>query len=40
MGSAAIAQWHADVYRALIPEWPALWQSFAREARRLAGGKA
>jgi hypothetical protein len=22
------------MYRALIPEWPALWQWFAREAER------
>lgn len=29
------AQIRADLYKQLIPEWPALWQSFQRTADRI-----
>lgn len=30
-----LAQRRAEDYRRFIPEWPALWQSFARDAARI-----
>lgn len=30
-----IAQRRADEYRRFIPEWPALWQSFQRDAEQI-----
>lgn len=39
VAGARRARDRAELYRHFIPEWPALWQSFEREAERLEQGK-